>query len=121
MFFDELEEEMRWEEAQDALRDFQSYLAVRVPVLRIERDTDVLGWQKLQGVYLNYDEQGRLLYLGFTLDCFQNRKSQHEKRFETYWLDLIVLPEGLIFLAPALESFLLKRLFPELNRGKKHV
>ncbi len=121
MFPEELEEEFRWLDAQEALRDFQSFLAADVPVLRIQRQTDVLDWQKLQGVYLNYGERDRLLYVGMTLDCFLNRKRNHDKSFETHFLDLIVFPKKVLFLAPALEVFLRQWLRPILDAGGKHV
>jgi hypothetical protein len=121
MFPEDFDEETRWVEAQEALSEFQSYLAPHVPTLRIERAIDVNGWPRLQGVYLIYDKQDRLLYVGMTLDCFQNRIRDHERKFETPWIDLIVFPPELSFLAPALEVFLHKHLHPLHDGGGKHV
>src|SRR5437764_7113740 len=100
VMFDDFEVQTRWVDAQVALRDFQSFLARHVPVLRIEQSQDVLSWQRCRGVYLNYDELDRLLYLGFTLDCFQNRDRDHRTTFQTTSLDLIVFTDDWPFLAP---------------------
>jgi hypothetical protein len=120
---EELEEPVRWVAAQDALSEFQSYLAPppQVPHLLLEESGNVPNWQKCRGVYLSYNDHDRLLYVGSTLDSFQNRKRDHDKIFTTHSFDLIAIPKDVLFLAPALEVFLRERLHPMLGSDGKYV
>lgn len=113
--------EIRWADAQEALDEFLSFLNDRVPRLRIERSTDVLDWEGLKGVYLLYGPRDQLLYVGFTLVGFKNRGRHHERKFESEHLDVIVLPDKLEFLAPALEVFLNRWLHPMFSGHGNYV
>jgi hypothetical protein len=113
--------EIRWEEAQEALDEFLSLLNDGVPRLQVERSIDVLEWEGRKGVYLLYGPTDQLLYIGFTLVGFKNRRKHHERKFESEHLDVIVFPEKFVFLAPALEVFLNRRLRPMFSGQGNYV
>jgi len=121
MNLDDFNDELRWCEVQDALAEFQSLLSANVPRLSIQRNADVLDWERLNGVYFLFGEQEQLLYIGYTLDGFGTRSSSHERNKSFRWMDLVVFPKEIEFFAPSLEVFLRRRLLPLLDQGGKHV
>jgi hypothetical protein len=121
MNLDDLNDEIRWNEVQDALAEFQSLLSANVPRLCIQRNADVLDWERLNGVYLLFGEQEQLLYIGYTLDGFGKRIKDHGQRMVWRWTDLIVFPELIELFAPSLEQILIRRFLPPLNGCGKHI
>lgn len=121
MDYDDLESELRWIPIESELDDFQSKLAPDIPKLRIQRNTDVLNWESQNGVYCLFSEEERLLYVGYTLGGFGNRIRSHDQNKSFRWIDIIVLPREIEFLAPSLELFLRSRLVPLLDEGGNYV
>lgn len=121
----------RWRAAHSALAEFRSYVTERVPTFEIVNETD-RTWsdeeyrerrsRRLQepGVYLMFDDDGVLLYVGVARWTFDKRVWTHdqEPRFlarPRRWIDLIPFPRECAFLASALEHFLIERLRPVHN------
>jgi hypothetical protein len=121
MNLDEFNEELRWCEVQDALAEFQSLLSANAPGLCIQRNADVLDWERQNGVYLLFGDKEQLLYVGYTLDGFGKRNTSHERNKAFRWMDLIVFPKESEFFAPSLEVFLIRRFLPPLNGCGKHI
>lgn len=119
--FDDVNNELRWFEVQDALDDFQSLLSDHLPRFCIQRNEDVLDWKRQNGVYLLFGQQQQLLYIGFTLNGFGTRNKSHKRNKSYRWIDLIVFPEDCEFFAPSLEVFLRRRLLPQLDEGGNYI
>jgi hypothetical protein len=119
----------QWQDVQAQLTDFRRYLAPHVPKLDICHGLDVMfldsdwacgvkdgTWQQ-KGVYLVYDDGGKLLYVGKATDCFYRRvKAQATQINNASSVALIPFPDGYAFLAHALEAFLIARLYPPENK-----
>ncbi len=110
----------RWELVREALDDFQSYLSSRIPKLNVEEGCITEVTKRVDrldgcGVYLLYDLHDRLLYIGLTGDDFTKRVNCHRRRFEPQYIDLVILPKKLSWLAYSLERFLIKDLRPLFN------
>src|SRR4051812_10751319 len=75
---------------------------------------------KIRGVYLLYDWDDSLQYVGVATYSFDKRMWRHDKHFESKGLDrgtieVICFEADTSFLAPALEYYLISRLKPSLN------
>lgn len=121
----------RWEIVERELEEFQKYLTPKVPQVRIRKgfdrqENDRHKWASenrdllnQRGVYLFFDKEEKLIYVGkaSTSNWFDKRVWTHEDqaKFQSRparWIDFIPFEEGLEFLAPALEEFLIGRLNP---------
>lgn len=121
MTSDDFGGEIRWATIEPELEEFQRLLAPTVPRLIIETQSDVLKWQTKNGVYLLFDEREQLIWIGYTLNGFNSRIVRHTGDKLWKWTDLIVFPDEFEFFAPALETFLRRRLLPILDAGGKHI
>ncbi len=119
--------EMRWTAVNLALAEFQSFLSPGVPKLSIQAATD-RDWTQEQyraqcatgifdqrGVYLLFDRNGALQYVGVAMRCFHDRIWSHDDWIQRRWIDVIAFPDTCYFLGPALEFFLIARLHPPRN------
>ena len=117
----------RWEPVLEAIAVFRSYLAPNVPPFELiaandKRWTDEeygrlrpSGFPaRLRGVYLIYDDAEALLYVGMATVCFDKRVWKHGHAARRY-TDIIVFGDEHLFLAPALEYFLITQLRPPKN------
>jgi hypothetical protein len=118
----------RWDPVLEAIAVFRSYLAPNVPPFELIAPVD-RRWTdeeygrrrprgfpcRLRGVYLIYDDAEVLLYIGLATDCFDKRVWSHDSRLPRHYTDIIVFGEEHLFLAPALEYFLITRLRPTKN------
>ena len=124
---------LRWRAVRTSLDDFRKYLSPDVPCFPIVAAND-FKWSeeeynrlrpkgfptKLNGVYLIFDEQEVLLYVGVSVVNFDKRVWSHDSHFKACgaqrrWTDIIVLPRECAFLGLSLEYFLICRLRPRWN------
>jgi hypothetical protein len=118
---DDFDGELRWATIEPELKEFQQLLASTVPQLRIERQSDVPAWEQKNGVYFLFADNEQLIWIGYTLNGFQNRVASHKRDKVWRWMDLIVFDKNFEFFASALETFLRQRLSPILDGGGKHI
>ena len=121
--------ELRWEPILPILTEFQQYLADYVPTLQIQAAVD-RQWSdaeyrarrpdgfpsRLRGVYLIFGPDEQLLYVGLATYDFDSRVWSHDHELDRRWTDIVQLDDQFIFLAPALEFYLISRLKPPHNR-----
>lgn len=124
----QMHEPDRWRTVKAALAEFQECLSVSVPALRIVAAND-RQWSKQEcqrqrrtgvfaekGVYLIYGAGGELLYVGVALVSFDKRIWMHDDYIpERRWTDVVPFQKRYVFLALALERFLIARLKPPRN------
>jgi hypothetical protein len=118
----------RWKPIIPVLNEFKSHLASHVPEFQIEEATD-REWSDARyqeqrrkgifrgyGVYLIFDSDELLRYVGVAMDSFNERI--WDSRHEPYrrWTDVISFPHRYYWLAPALEFLLIVLLHPPENR-----
>lgn len=119
--------ERRWEPIIPQLRDFQHHLAPHVPELRIQHAND-RRWSQQRyreqcrtgifdqyGVYLMFDNNEVLEYVGVAMNSFHDRLWSHDSFVERMLTDVIAIPHEYYFLGVALEFFLICRLHPPKN------
>lgn len=110
------------------LDEFQSFLSTSTAPLSLELACD---WQwthaeyvskrpvgfpgKCGGVYLRLDSNGTLLYIGLATYCFDKRVWQQHQEWNDRWVFIVRIPESQMFLAPALEAFLIQKMNPPHN------
>ena len=123
----------RWQQLRAALADFRSYLSPDIPPFPIlaandywwdddeyKRNRPVGFPSKMRGVYLMYDANGELMYVGVALVNFDKRVWSHDDLFASHsderrWTDIISINPEHAFLALSLEYFLICRLRPKYN------
>ena len=122
----------RWQPVIPVLREFDSALSKHVPPTSVLAASDG-EWSdeeyerlrpkgfpsNLRGVYLLFDSPGELLYVGLAMWCFDKRVWSHDSEMDRRWVDIIPFDDQHIFLAPALEFFLIARLSPPYNKTYK--
>jgi len=127
-------QEPRWQSLRHVLEEFQSCLSDRVPRLEVvaandrqwseeryqtQRRTGIFG---KQGVYLIYDDAATLQYVGLATYQFDKRIWLYDDVIPSRrWTDVIPLADEWVFLAPALEMFLIKRLQPPQNKTHREL
>lgn len=79
-----------------------------------DRDLDVS--RKATGVYLLFDRNEKLLYIGVTGISVESRVRNHAKSFEWAYEDIIEIKGDLYWVACGLERFLIDALKPEFNQ-----
>ena len=118
----------RWAMITQLLREFESYLAADAPRLEIVHAND-WEWSYEEyrrrkrefkicsgnGVYLLFNADEQLRYVGVAMNAFDHRIWTHDEHVSRRWTDVIPFPSGWYFLAPALEFFLIVRLQPPDN------
>lgn len=117
----------RWSTVLPCLREFQGWLTPHVPELTI-RNVNVFDCTRAsylekckngifdqKGVYLLFDPEAKLQYVGVAMTSFHDRIWSHDDYVKRWWTDVIVFPDNCCFLAPALELLLISRLNPEGN------
>lgn len=116
------DEQSRWFNIRDVLTSFYSYFVVgKVPKLEIlnVRSAGIVmdsnSPDTLTGVYLLFNRDNQLLYIGYTSDRLSSRLRNHEKTFEWYHEDIIVIEPEFRWLACGLERFLIDELHPRFN------
>ena len=67
------------------------------------------------GVYLLFNAEEQLRYVGAAMNTFDDRIWGHDADVNRHWTDVIPFPTGWYFLAPALEFFLIVKLQPPDN------
>lgn len=121
-------EPTRWSPIIPLLREFETYLAADAPRLKIVHANDV-SWSNEEyrrrrreskvfsgyGVYLIFNAEERLRYVGLAMNDFDQRIWGHDQHVSRRWTDVIPFEHGWYFLAPALEFFLIVRLQPPDN------
>lgn len=120
--------ERRWESIVPFLKEFQDYLGPRVPELEIQFGNDRrwsderyeeqvrTGIFEQYGVYLIFEADEALQYVGLAMNRFQERIWMHDAYVNRQFTDLIPFRYEHYFLAPALEFFLVCRLRPPKNK-----
>ena len=120
--------ERRWASVIPSLDEFQRHLDPRVTKLPIQFADDSTwsneqyeleakkGTYRKCGVYLIFDANEELQYIGVAMDGFSKRIWMHDAEVDRRFTDLIPFPPEHYFLAPALEFFLLCRLRPSKNK-----
>lgn len=79
------------------------------------------GLWKQSGVYLIYDVEGALLYIGKATASFEKRVlTSFDAISDADSLAVIRFPDGLVFMAHALEAFLIARLPTKNKCGANH-
>ena len=126
--------EPRWTTVNEALDRFRSFLspsvAANVKILKATRK-DLLespeynkyrpaGFPSgLCGVYLMYGKNEELLYVGLARVSYDKRVWTHDKDVNWHYLDIIPFEGERLFLASALEEFLINACRPAVNRNMK--
>jgi hypothetical protein len=126
----------RWSEVKKALSEFGKFLSPSV-ASDVGIKVEAAAWRKrdnssefkylppegflpskLCGVYLLFDDKEQLLYVGVARVNFDKRVWTHE---ELHWrcLDIISFKPEHLFLAAALEEFLIDKLNPVRNKNMK--
>jgi len=129
--------ESRWTEIEEVIRKFQAFLIPEVTPLKIQKGIDFssdikdikfrkqCGELTNRGVYLFFDESESLRYVGCThLQALGGRIPQSISRLrkrrwtdiweKLRWIDVIPFKDEWLFLAPALENYLIDQ---EVFRG----
>ena len=121
----------RWAGLNEALKVFRTFLSASAP--SDIKPFEAAQWQKNAkpeypftqprwlpskngGVYLLYDNDGQLLYVGVARVNFDKRVWTHSEMAWKY-LDVIPFDDQYLFLASALEHFLILRLKPFKNKS----
>ena len=74
-------------------------------------------WRR-RGVYLIFDSDGSLQYVGKATATFEKRiLTKFFSIAEADTASVVAFPDGCAFMAPALESFLIARLAPPGNKN----
>ncbi len=118
----------RWRAVESCLEEFQQHLAPHVPKFEL-RFADDSTWTDERyeeeaktgvfgecGVYLIFNENEALQYIGVAMNGFARRIWMHDEDVDRRYTDLISIPRQFYFLAPALEFFLVCRLRPPKNK-----
>lgn len=124
-------DKQRWKMIQPAIDEFQSFLSPEVPPLEIIEAND-REWKekyeqlrpkgfpsRLRGVYLIFDAEERLQYIGVATVNFDKRVWSHDDYVDRRFTDVISFDDKFIFLAQALEHFLILKLRPPKNKALK--
>ena len=119
--------ERRWEPIVPHLREFQRHLAAHIPELRIVPAND-RRWSEERyreqckndifeqyGVYLIFDANESLEYVGIAMNRFHDRIWSHDTAVDRTLTDVILISHEYYFLGLALEFFLIARLRPLKN------
>jgi hypothetical protein len=119
----------RWQPLLPVLDEFQANLAPQFRRLELTAATDKQWsdaeyWKlrpkgfpsRLRGVYLLFDEDDCLLYVGLAMWRFDKRVWAHDEWIPRRWIDIISLDDRSIFLAPSLEFWLISRIKGLRNR-----
>ena len=119
--------ETRWQEISQHLGEFQKILSPSLPRLQIVRGNEK-SWSDAEyakqrstgifekcGVYLIFDPERRLQYVGVATNRFEDRIWAHDESIARGFTDLIPFEKDWAFLALALECFLIARLAPPGN------
>ena len=122
--------EERWRgRVWPVLAEFQTFLSDKVPPLEIVQAVD-RTWSdddykrlrpdgfpsRLRGVYLIFDPESVLQYVGLAMWSFDNRVWSHDEYVTRRWTDVIPFDDRRIFLAPALEFYMISQLKPPANK-----
>ncbi len=127
-----MEDRDRWQAIGPVLEEFRSFLSPKVPESEIIEAAD-RRWgngeykrlrpkgfpSRLRGVYLLFDNDERLQYVGVAMWNYDKRVWSHDRHFERRFIDIIPFDDRRIFLAPALEFFLISKLDPPQNSTYK--
>lgn len=124
--------ETRWIPIIPVLEEFQSFLSNKVPKLEIINAND-RNWPQERyesqektgifdkyGIYLIFNDSGKLQYVGVSMQRFHNRIWKHDFKVQRRWTDVIPFEHENYFLALALEFFLIAKLTPKGNREFKN-
>ena len=118
----------RWNGVLQVLREFETYLALDMPKLQIV-NADDSEWSceeyrrrrrqsqicSGKGVYLLFNVEEQLRYVGLALNAFDKRIWCHDGHVRRRWTDVVTFPDNWCFVAPALECFLIVKLQPPDN------
>ena len=114
--------EGRWTDVLVQIEEFQAFfVADRIPELRPavcrvpNHDHDLDIPRSSVGVYLAFDPNERLVYVGLTRVSVEGRMKKHAKRFDCPYEDVIAIPRRLHWVACGLERFLIDSLKPPMN------
>lgn len=113
-----------WDRVEGEIEQFRTFLHPNFPPLKIEhlfdgsslrddwRHARKSGLLQMSGVYLIYGFDGNLIYIGKATARFEKRvKASFSECFpKADSVAVIAFPEGAVFLAYALEAFLISRL-----------
>jgi hypothetical protein len=124
----------RWDKIQQSINEFQNQLNSSVPNLKIIQATDKkwtkaeyqsnkpVGFPfKMAGVYLLFNTDDELLYIGVSTVCFNKRIWHHDNRLKSRrFIDIIPFEDKFIHFAPALEYFLITRHHTPGNKTYKN-
>ena len=127
----------RWKPIIERLRRFeQDFCSPTMPPLRIVHASD-RTWSDAEyrarkpkgfpsnkrGVYLLFDSDERLLYVGVATGCFDQRVWDHDSWSQRRYIDIIIFDDRWLILAPALEFYLIVALNPPDNtvHGKRRL
>jgi hypothetical protein len=121
--------EERWRDIQPLLDQFADQTAAHVPrpqiLLAVDRQWSDEEYKarrpdgfpsRLRGVYLIFDSDEHLLYVGLAMSCFDSRVWDHDDDLDRRWTDIVPFDNEHIFLAPALEFYLIAKLKPPHNK-----
>jgi len=117
----------RWTQVIRLLQDFQALLAPEVMQLKLERGVDCLSTDRLtqkcpalkrEGVYLIFDENEKLVYIGSAANQPLVKRVRNQiftTRFGTQprWIDIIPFDSRWSFFIPALELYLIRKVVKE--------
>lgn len=122
-----------WNPVRRELTEFRRYLAPKLPELAVEHAFDFIslaadwewgrerGMWKERGVYLIYDDDPKLLYVGKADGTFDRRLKVQAQKHGASEVAIIIVPIRFAFITPALESFLIARMQPPLNTCGKDL
>jgi len=109
----------RWDKILTTIEEFKSYFVgnqihplTPVECRRSGYDHDLDISHSKSGVYLLFNKDERLLYVGWTRNLVKDRVLDHAKRFDWSILDIIPIEEDMHWLGCALERFLIDRVIP---------
>jgi hypothetical protein len=124
----------RWHSIIPILREFETYLAADAPKLEVVNAND-FEWSYEEyrrrkrgfricsgrGVYLLFNAEAQLRYVGLAMNAFDDRIWGHDEYIQRRWTDVIAFQDDWRFMAPALECFLIARLQPPDNTHLRGV
>lgn len=119
----------RWKPLNEYMRRFErDYCGTAMPPLRVQPASDRLWtpdeYQKhkprgfpatLRGIYVLYDTNEALLYIGVATGCFDQRVWSHDDWSKRRYIDIIVFKDRWLPLSLALEYYLIVALNPPEN------